>query len=175
MGSDKNSPEISRSLERNGWLYRKDPIDFILAQKRSMGLTAGTAGAADYLALKNGYGCAIEAKYAKLSFGFDQWTEEQREWARWCEEDRGVDYFIWLTIGPDPPHYDPEKYSPRKSWLVPSTHMLQVESTVLPIQKTLVYRAGKGHRREIQDNNLDAVTLLSHYELLWRDGYWHLS
>ena len=58
-------------------------------------------------------------------------------------------------------------YLPRRAWLVPYPVMLEVDALVRPIQNTLVYRAGKGMKKEIQARRLDAPTLLKGFELTW--------
>ena len=166
MASDKRSGEVARSLSAAGWLYRNDPIDYSPA--------AGSGGGADKLALKDGMGLAIEIKNGYSHFKFNDWRPNQREWAEWCEEDRGVPYYIWLLLGKDQPHWNEDKFNPRKSWLIPRLEFLRIEALVQPIQNTLVFRAGKGMNKKIQEEKLDAINLLADFELEWDKGVWIL-
>ena len=117
----------------------------------------------------------IEVKNGLRTFDLNHWRENQRLWAsRFCVAPPfATPYWIWLAIGLDPPNRNPQNHEPRKTWLLPCGKLLQVEARLKPIQNTLVYRAGKGHKREIQDLSLDAVTLLRDYELSWAGkGAW---
>lgn len=58
--------------------------------------------------------------------------------------------------------------NPRKVWLIPWSRWQSVELTITTAgQESLPLKAKKGMRREIQDNNLDAVSLLELFELEW--------
>ena len=174
MAKDRHAGEVVRSLHRQGWIVYKDAIDFVLSQRRAMGeIGEGGNGRADLVALKDGMGIAVEIKNGKGTFNLDMWSRDQRDYAVHCEE-CGVPYSIWLILGKDKPNLNPEKYEPRKAWLVPHRDFRRIELLVRQVQKTLIYRIKKGVRLELREKNLDAVTLLAPFELQWDGGIWRI-
>jgi len=151
----------------------------------------GESGRADVIAYRNSLAVAIEFKYGKTGFNpFSKtagWKRKQRLWARrWCIQEFGVDYYLFLSMGTHPPHYHPEKYMPRRSWLIPYHAMRSLERVFIlaqmagdtAIQQTIPYRAGKGYSTFLQEHKLDAIHLFRDYELVWqkgsngKPGYW---
>lgn len=133
--------------------------------------TIDDIGRADIFASRMNKPVFIEVKRGTDAFDLTSWRVPQRLWGQWVQSPPfKTPYWIFLTIGMHPPNYNPEKYKPRRSWLVPYDDMLDVESQVIGIQNRLVYQAGKGMRTEIQEQNLDAVTLLAEWELDWNGG-----
>lgn len=130
---------------------------------------ADDIGRADIFAARLGKAVHIEVKRGVEGFNLDDWRENQRAWGLRMEQfPFSVPYYLFLTIGKHPPHYNPATYMPRRSWLVPIQQMLDVDALVRPHQKTLVWQAKPRMKRLIQQFKLDAVTLLKEYELVWQ-------
>lgn len=179
--ADRNAKSGIWSLHQWGVGTRTDPTN-------PYGGNDGEAGRADVMCYIRGLSVAVEFKAGKAGFDFAHWRANQREWAkRWCVGVFGTDYYIFLTVGSHPSNYNPEKYSPKRSWLVPMSAFLFTESAfenkqrkagVVVPQRTIPYRATKGYSRVLQENKLDAVTMFRAYELPWtkgsdgKPGYW---
>ena len=105
-------------------------------------------------------------------FAFQNWRPNQREWAFTYALSKPYEtaYWIWLQLGINSPNWDKDKYQTKRTWLIPADVMLRAERLLSPIQNTLPYRARKGMRIEIQALSLDAITLLSEWELTWNGG-----
>lgn len=159
--ADRVASEAVRTLHGYGFATRTDPTTQLA--------TVESPGRADVMAAKGGRAVFIEIKNGRDSFPFGNLRDNQREWAeRYClPSPYSNPYWIWLSLGGDPPHRNPEKYKPRKTWLLPYDVFLDIEATVKPIQMSLVYRCAPGMKREIQDRKLDAINLLSGWELTW--------
>lgn len=150
-------------LHYHGFLTRSDITSKYVGWDKT-----SDVGRSDVFAARNGLAVNIEAKWGRAGFNLNDWREPQRRWAQYTQMPPfNIPYYIYLTIGSDPPHYDSNKYMPRKTWLVPYDTMIEVDRRVQNIQATLVYEATKGMKREIQDGQVDAVTLLKDYELVW--------
>lgn len=107
----------------------------------------------------------MEAKAAQDRFAFGSWADEQREWAHWIREEKGVEYWLYLTLKIKNRVNSP--VDPKRTWLVPYPAWMEVEAALEGIQDSLVYAAKPGMRKEIQENHLDALHMLAHYELQW--------
>ena len=166
--ADLHSGEVSRSLHKWGFGVRADPT----VNWTQQGKGDFTPGRADLMVVKNGYGCYIEIKSGKTGFLFSHYEPHQRQWAETYA--LPIPYqtpvWIWLFLGTDPPNRNPERYVPRKAWLVPYFAFLEVEQMIAPYQATLPYRVKKGLRKELQEGSLDACTLFRDYELQWNGG-----
>jgi hypothetical protein len=126
-------------------------------------------GRPDILVLiPNGRNRVCEVKVVpknKKSFPFSNIEEKQRRWLdAWTED--GGDAF--LAIGTLVPRQ-------RRLWLVTWTAWRQLEETVSPIQESVPVVAGKGMRKELQENHYDMHTLLCDWELSRITGGWELS
>jgi hypothetical protein len=127
------------------------------------------AGRADYDCTVKEYGFKVEVKYAERSFPLSDFREDQREWAIQHVQDTGGQYFLWLCMG----KAITDKDLPRMAWLVPLRGWLAIEAVVLMYQKSLPYRAGRRHKKEMQRSGVDAIHLLRDFELdWWGKGVW---
>ena len=175
--ADRVAPEVIGTLHHYGVGVRTDPTLLIAGHDERPVWETGRAdtqydllGRAFYIEIKNGI----------TGFDLTDWRDNQRGWAaQWGRQN--AEYWLWLSLGIDSPTYTygavrvgkekrkglPPYYLPRRSWLVPYPVMIAVDAVVRPIQNTLVYRAGKGMRKEIQALGLDAPTLLDGFELAW--------
>lgn len=160
--SDLNAKYIPKLLTYHGFLYRTDfTAKFALQNEENF-------GRADTFAARNGKAVNIEAKQGSTGFMMTNWRENQREWGRWSSGyPFNIPYFVFLTLGVHPATYNPEKYLPKKTWLLPFNVMIDAEQKIIDYQKTLPMRAGKGMNKAIQEKKLDAITLFSKYELVW--------
>lgn len=160
--ADEYAPIIYKSLRAHYFNVRVDPTSKRVEEP----------GRADATATRNGRSVFIEVKCAQAndenSFDFDEYRENQREWAEeYClNEPYNNPLFVALTIGGDKPHLSPEKgYKPRKLYLLPYRHFQKLEEKIRVYQDSIPYLADKGHNKEMQERNLDAVHLLANYEL----------
>jgi hypothetical protein len=60
------------------------------------------------LGAKGGY---IECKAGRDRLPFDAWRPEQREWAKWVREERGAEYWLYVTVGDDAVNADRTSYN----------------------------------------------------------------
>ena len=161
--ADRLASEAVRSLHKIGVGLRSDPTERFA--------TGGENGRADLMCVYRGRGFYCEIKGGRASFDLREYRKNQREWAyHHALMESATPVWIWFYLGEHAPHYNPEKYNPRKTWLFPAEHLLVVERRLAGIQNTLPYLVKKGMKREVQDGNLDAFTLLAGYELLWAGG-----
>lgn len=108
------------------------------------------------------------------SFAFDKITPGQRTWlAMWLwDEPRPAQAFLALgtrhgTAG--------TVTRPRLLWVVPWEEWLKVEAQLLPYRKSLPIASFSGQKpKEVQEQALNAIRLLKHWALEWKDGKWHL-
>jgi hypothetical protein len=164
--ADKKAPEAVRSLHKVYCGVKADPT----TDPRKQNSVNGENGRADLMVVKGGRGVYIEVKGAVAdSISLWHWPQHQREWAATyaLPEPYSTEYWLWFYLGADPPHYNPEKYSPRKTWLVPYGFMTNVHRLIEPIQDTLVYKLTKHHSLALREKNYDAIHLLAQWELKW--------
>jgi hypothetical protein len=137
--------------------------------------TAEEPGRADLVVMKRGRGCFVEVKNGRDSFAFSELRENQRQWIETIALPiYQTSVWIWLVLGSSPPHLDLLRYNIRQAWLCPYHQFLEVEAKVLPYSGSIPYRAGKGYRKELQENHLDAMHLLARFALRWKQGHWQL-
>ena len=161
--ADKNHHYATKLLHHYGFATRSDVTSKFVGWDK-----AEDIGRADIFASRRNMPVFVEVKRGIDAFDTTQWRVPQRIWAEWMESAPfNTPYWLYLTIGKNPPNYNPDKYMPRKSWLIPRAAFLEVEKKSIAIQNRLVYRAAKGMRKEIQEGNIDACTLLSEWELVW--------
>lgn len=125
-------------------------------------------GSADIMLHLRG-GCAIEVKTGfNGTFRFKDWRENQREWA--TEYVKNTLNFYWLAIVFEGMEECPfsSLRNPKHAFLLPEARVWDAEETFMTLQESFPYKAKKGMLREIQENNLDAVTLWKDYGLLWQ-------
>lgn len=160
--ADLNAKYLAKFLTHHGFIHRTD----MTAQ--FAGISGEDIGRADMFAARNGKAVNIEAKQGSTGFMMSNWRENQREWARWTSgHPFNITYWIFLTLGEHPATYNPEKYLPKKTWLLPFNVMIDAENKIIEYQKTLPMRVGKGMNKVMQEKKLDAITLFSKYELVW--------
>jgi len=164
--ADKYAPEAKRSLTNWGISHRADPTERYA--------TEDDPGRADLVCSIRGQCVHIEVKSAGLSFGFADWRGNQKHWALFSEKVLETPYWLFLAMGEHPPNYNPAKYQPRRTWLVPRLRLLAVERLLKPYQGSLPYIAGKGYDLTLQSRKWDAVHLLAEYELKWGKGVFGL-
>lgn len=161
---DRYAPEAVKTLHTLNWAVRSDPT--------ARYATAGETGRPDLMCVRDGWGIHIEVKNGATGFDFSQWNPKQREWSK-THGDR-LHLWFWLCLGTDAPHYNPEKFLPRITFLFPHNIMWEIEEKLKPYSGTLPYRA-KHQRVEIQQQGLIAPTLLKEYRLNWKGkGVWEL-
>lgn len=115
-----------------------------------------------------GRSCVCEVKVLpqnSKSFAFSRISEKQRKWLTSWQEDGGIGFIALGTLVP----------RKRRLWLVEWTAWRQLESLISPYQQSVPLVAGKGMRRELQDNHLDLDSLLREWELIKVNGGWKLS
>ena len=148
--ADLYAPEVRKSLDLQGFMTRIDPT--------SQYATEGEGGRADILVLKNGKSCAVEVKSGRKSFLLSDWKDNQRSWSKiYCEDYFTTPYYLSIVIGEE--GLRAPKIGERHAWLMPKNVFEETEKTILPYQKTIPYKAGKGYDLEMQHLGLDAVTL----------------
>ena len=112
----------------------------------------------------------VEVKILNLSkdksFAFSNIEDEQRKWlSRWTE-DGGWAYLALGTIG--------TKRGQRQLWLVPWVVWQLTEKIVRKHQDSIPYIAGKGFKKEMQDDKIDILHLFPLFEAEWKDSRWSL-
>ena len=98
------------------------------------------------------------------SFPFKRIESDQRNWLNWWRGKGGIGY---LALGTLIPRH-------RKLWLVEWGAWLEIEKLIRPYQNSIPLTAGKGVKRELQDQKLDMTTLLSPWELRRVTGGWRV-
>ena len=174
--ADSNHPLAIKFLHHYGFVTRSD------VTSRFVGLnTIGDVGRADIFCTLMGATVNIEVKFGAERFKhhptWDKkkgiwkggWHWKQRRWAMttMCHP-VCAPYWIFLTMGKDPANYNPEKYMPKRSWLIPFhvMHPLVVEIEQAGI-KSFPYKVKKGGRKVYAENGWDAHTMFAGYELEW--------
>ena len=160
--ADLNAHYCTKMIHHHGFLSRADMTS------QFAGISEEQVGRADLACSRGGRAVNIEIKQGKAGFLLTNWREPQREWAAWTTQPPfSTPYYMFLTLGEHPATYDPSKYLPKRSWLIPYTVLLEVDTIISPHQKTIPMRVGKGMNKEMQRLSLDAITLLKDYELQW--------
>lgn len=163
--ADLNHSDSIKTLHHHGFITRSDITSALITGWDN---TLTDKGRADIMASRMGRTVYIEVKNGRDNFDLTDWREEQRNWARYVEmEPFCTPYWLFLTIGINPASWNPDKYLPKRSWLIPRLTLLDIDAKVRQYQNRLVYKAKKGMRKEIQAQKLDALTLLAEYELHW--------
>lgn len=160
--ADKYQAEVVKSLHSLHFGVRADITERFA--------TGDEPGRADLMVVMGGLGCYIENKTGSAAFDFSQWRDNQRQWWQEVCVPTKTPYFLCIFIGDNPPNYDPEKYRPRRAFLVLAEAWLEVEAQLKPYQNSLPYRAGKGYKTELQEQGLDAEHLLTPWALRWQGG-----
>jgi len=103
------------------------------------------------------------------SFPMNRITPEQRQWlGRWAE-DGGQGYLALGAIRKRGSRDYLEHF-----WLVDWTAWTETEGLVSPIQSSIPLAAGKGMRRELQENDYSLTTMLGPWALRRDNGVWEL-
>lgn len=161
--ADKNHRYAILALHHHGFLTRSDVTSRFIGHDKKDDI-----GRADIIAIRSGRSVAVEVKYDTDRFQFDNLRAPQRKWAEMClKYPYEVPYWIYLTLGQHPPHFNNQRYKPRISWLFPYNVLLEIEKEITVHQKSMVYKISKGMNKQIQEKNLDAISLLEDYELTW--------
>ena len=123
----------------------------------------------DIVCLRRG----VECKIAAMSFSFDSISDGQREWAN-QRTTEGFSYWLALEMGEEKPNSKSENR--KRAWLIPWSIWLDIEQIIIDKvgTKTLNLIAGKGSRKVAQEEHLDAINLLSDYELVWKESTWNI-
>lgn len=160
-------------------LFHRDlglvPITQTDAQKCSHcgRLTKPPIGRPDILILNTcGPSYVVEVKTlraSETSFSMNNIDDQQRKWLDFWEEMQGAGF---IGLGIIRPHGQREFLE--HLYLVPWDSWKQIEKQIAPYQSSIPYRAGKGFRRELQDEQLDLLNLCRPFELNRQDGRWHL-
>ena len=106
----------------------------------------------------------VECKVSEGTFSFSSITEGQREWA----DSRTKEGFVfWFAL-----FMQEEKE--KRAWLVDWPHWTMVETTLKAVagQHSIPMKARKGMKRIIQDQGLDAITMLKGYDLVRKKSDW---
>lgn len=165
--ADKAAPEAKKSLRFIGGDARDDKT-----RKNESGEDPGRS---DLTFIIAGMGCFIEVKNGEDGWTTRSsdprkfWTRQQREWARLkVTAERPTPVWMWISVGPDQPHYNPLKFMPRKTWLVPYQDVIKVvEMMEVNGHSTLPYRVKKRTRTFFKERNLSCETAFAGYELKW--------
>lgn len=169
-------PEAIRTFRQYG--LARTAVPRVTAQQAAVG-EMYESDVADIEGFINGMGFVCEVKAGVSSFRFADFTEGQREWMEiWAygrasypyhEERRAparVRGWLWLCVGKHPPHYNPAKYQPRRTWLV---EYWAWRATEIVVQEEIT-RAGEPTKSVPYTWLCDKM---SHWELHWRgDGLW---
>jgi hypothetical protein len=106
----------------------------------------------------------------ETSFPLDRVTPEQHKWLDRWEEAGGLGY-----LAPGVLRQHGSKDYLDGLWLVDWAAWKVAEGLVSPIQNSIPLMAKKGMRRELQEQQLDMLTLLQHWDLHGRmTGRWQL-
>lgn len=163
--ADKNHGFAVKALRHHGFLTRSDPtIPYLPA-----------SGRADIIALKNGRAVHVEVKNGYRSFTINAgehdsqgWKPNQREWAKFSQMyPFEIPYWIFLTMGTDPANYNPDKYLPKISWLIPYKHLQDTRDAISEIQKSIPYKDFKGVKTAVKNAQLWAIERFKQYSMEW--------
>lgn len=174
--ADKNHPFATKLLHHHGFITRSDVTSQFIGHDRHVDI-----GRADIFASRMGRAVSIEVKYGKMSWRHapkwdskakkwrSGWHYKQREWgAMSMESPFCTPYYVFLTMGENPASWNPEKYNPRKSWLIPFIALWKAVHAIEQADMlSMPYKVKKGIRRVYQDNQWSASDLFSEYELQW--------
>lgn len=161
--ADKNAHYAIKMLHHLGFLTRTDVTSKFVGWDK-----IGDIGRCDVFAARSGKAVSVEIKQGSTGFDFSDWREPQRKWAKWSSQTPfNVPYWIYLTLGKHPAHYNTTSYMPKRSWLIPQEFWLASIDVVTPIQKSIPYQVKKGMRKEIQELGLDAQFVFAPYALKW--------
>lgn len=172
--ADKNHNSAIQMLHHHGFLTRSDITSEFVGHD-----IAQDIGRSDIVATRMGVTVNVEVKQGGTSWRhhpkFEKgkwrtgWTFKQRLWAAmsmgnpFC-----VPYYIFLTMGKDPASWHPDKYIPRKSWLIPFITAYNAISAIEGAgMMSMPYNLKKGSRRVYSDNGWAACELFEPYELQW--------
>ena len=113
-------------------------------------------------------------------FPFKNLSAPQRTWMEmwlWDNQDDQDDWLAptaYLALGTTLGHAG-AKNKPRMLWLIPWRYWLHIESTLLPYRASLPLTAFSGQKpKEVQNQQLKAMMLLSHWALELHDSKWHV-
>ena len=136
--ADKNASFCVKMLHHHGLLTRTDVTSRFVGHS-----THRDIGRADIFCSHRGRAVGVEVKYGTTSWRhhprWDKkaqewqsgWTFRQREWGVMSQEHPFcTPYYVFLTMGEHSPQWNPEKYNPRKSWLVPYRAMFDAVNSI---------------------------------------------
>jgi hypothetical protein len=165
--ADRFSAEVTKTLHAWGCGVRTDPT--------AKFATKDEPGRADRMVVCKGRGCYIEIKDGYNAFSFSDLRPNQRQWIEEVAlKKEQTSVWIWLVLGDSPPDRNPLLYNSRQAWLFPFSVFMEAEARVEPYSGSIPYRAGKGYRKELQEQHLDAVHIFARYALRWHKGQWKL-
>lgn len=163
---DKCQPQAKRSLRR---FVGAD----VRADLTTRFATAEDPGRSDITFIYKRRGTYIECKDGGVIWSFKStdptrgWTAQQRRWAK-DKISHGSDVWLWLRIGTHPANYDPRKFKPMRTYLIPAQVALSaVEQAEALGSKSIPYRAYKGMSIALRECGLNCEALFSKYALMW--------
>ena len=103
------------------------------------------------------------------SFSFDNIDDAQRKWLNWWKDDMNGLGYIGLGVIRAHGKRDFLDYL----YLVDWERWKQVEDMVTPYQSSVPLKAGKGYKKELQEKNLDILSLFGDHRWMRENGEWH--
>lgn len=134
------------------------------AQCRHCGkMTHPPTGRPDILVLSptgRSFVCEVKVLHAgNTSFAFSKISAKQRKWLNRWSDDGGTGL---LALGVIRQHGQRQFLD--YVYFVPWPMWLEVEETISDVQQSIPLRAGKGYRKELQENKWDIIHLLERWE-----------
>lgn len=175
---DKNHEFAIKMLHHLGYITRSDIAQEFIGFGRS-----------DILGVRGGKAVAVEAKQSAERLVLvsneneeEGWRYNQQRWAVMAEsEPYCLPYWLFITMGKDPVNKDRDKMSPKRSWLVPLSKMLETREALEPYQKSIPYRLSKRSKEKLREIGMEAISYWKDYELVWQKSnslekpYWMLN
>lgn len=170
MSADKyTTEEIIPSLREAGWCVRGEAGRYVNGRF----ISTAPEDEADLFCIRSGTGTFVEVKSFKGD-GWDtsKWGLTQRVWLR-SHHSFANPSWLWLCGGRHNPNYDPVKYNPRRSWLIPADIALSTVTLVECFQSTFPVRKIK--RIDMRELNLSIEKRFEIFRLNWLgDGRWSI-
>jgi len=103
------------------------------------------------------------------SFSFTNIDDKQHRWLDWWKNEMGG--MGYLGLGIIRPHGQREFLD--YLYLIDWERWTEVEVMVSEYQQSIPLHAGKGYRKELQEQNLDILSLFGSYRWMKENGGWH--
>lgn len=148
------------------WSFWRGHDWYVRADETSRFATGIETGRADGVCSKPHRTVFVEVKNGETSWNLTRWTPQQREWSQQAVA-KGFNAMIWLSVGKHPTDYDPSKYMPRMTYLIPFSVALEVANNAESLgMKSLPYKAPKSKK------NKPSCMDFFQYRLAWESGKW---